>query len=256
MTLKSPPAKQPEKKLVFIVEDEADIANLISLALVRNGFATCIFHDEASVMDAVAAQLPALILLDRMLPRVDGLEILRSIKAVDRLRHIKTIIVSALNSETDKVTSLELGADDYITKPFSPRELVARARAVLRSERDDLAHRVLQVGNLIADIDSRKLTLDGRELDCSTTEFDLLTYFMRHLGQTLSRRHLLEKLWASNWQTLDSRVVDVYVHRLRQKIEFDAANPTRLVTHRGGGYALVMSDSPAAPTFAGEISPS
>jgi DNA-binding response OmpR family regulator len=237
-------AGQVEQTLIYIVEDEPEIASLIAHTLAKAGFATRTFGDGCSLVESVSTQLPALILLDQMLPDMDGLEILRCLEQDERLRYIKTIIVSARNSEADKVHALDLGADDYVTKPFSPRELVARVRAVLRSEHKDMTHRVLQLGSLIADLDSRRLTIDGRELICSATEFDLLTYFMSRPGQTLSRRHLLEKLWSGNWQSVDSRVVDVYVHRLRQKIEQDSASPARLVTRRGGGYALVLLDSP------------
>jgi DNA-binding response OmpR family regulator len=236
-------AKHPDQFLIFIVEDEPEIASLMAHAVAKVGFATRVFHDGRSVMEALPTQLPALILLDQMLPDLSGLEILRCMEQEERLRHIKKIIVSARSSESEKVHALDLGADDYVTKPFSPRELVARVRAVLRSETNIATHRVLQLGNLLADLDARRLMIDGQESACSTTEFDLLTYFMRYPGQTLSRRHLLEKVWSDNWQSIDSRVVDVYVHRLRQKIETKAADTTRLVTRRGGGYALILPDS-------------
>ncbi|HTZ59543.1 MAG TPA: response regulator transcription factor [Acidobacteriaceae bacterium] len=238
-----PVLRRPEQSLIFIVEDEPEIASLIAHALTKVGFATKVFHDGRSVMEALPRQLPALILLDQMLPDVAGLEILRCMGQEEGLRHIKRIVVSARNSESEKVQALDLGADDYITKPFSPRELVARVRAVLRSGQKEITHRVLQAGNLLADLDSRRLMIDGQETECSTTEFDLLTFFMRHSGQTLSRRHLLEQLWSANWQSVDSRVVDVYVHRLRRKIETDAPDTTRLVTRRGGGYCLIVADS-------------
>lgn len=235
-------ANRSEQTLIFIVEDEPEIASLIALRLGNSGFASEVFHDGNSVIEALRAHSPALILLDRMLPDMDGLEVLRYIVKDAYLRSIKTIVVSARDSETDKVRALEMGADDYISKPFSPRELVARVRAVLRTGHKDLTHRVMQRGNLLADLHSRRLLINGKEFECSVTEFDLLTYFMRHSGRTLSRRHLLETLWPGNWQTLDARVVDVYVHRLRRKIEPDPTRPVHLVTHRGDGYALVFPD--------------
>lgn len=236
------PTNQFEQTLIFIVDDESEIASLIAHWLANAGFAAKVFHDGNSVIEALHIQSPALILLDQMLPDMNGLEVLRNIEKNEYLRDIKTIVVSACDSEADKVAALELGADDYVSKPFSPRELVARIRAVLRSGHKGLAHSVLQRGNLLADLDSRRLMIDGQESACSVTEFDLLIHFMRHPGQTLSRGHLLERLWPTNWQSVDARVVDVYIHRLRQKIEPDPSHPTRLVTRRGGGYTLVSPD--------------
>jgi DNA-binding response OmpR family regulator len=239
---------QPVQKLIFIVEDEPEIGSLIAHTLANADFAVKVFDRGQSVIEALSDQLPALVLLDQMLPDMNGLEVLRLIEQDLGHQQVKTIVISAHNTETDKVRALELGADDYVSKPFSPRELVARVRAVLRSAHRGLAHCVLQRGRLLADLDSRKLMVDGRESICSVTEFDLLTYFMRHTGQTLSRRHLLEKLWAANWHSIDSRVIDVYIHRLRQKIEPDPANPTHLVTRRGGGYALIFPEVPTLPS--------
>jgi DNA-binding response OmpR family regulator len=156
--------RKSEQKLVFIVEDNEEIASLIAWSLSKAGFATRVFPDGRSTLAALPAQIPALIFLDRMLPDMDGLEILRSIKRDENLRHIKTIVVSARTSENEKVFALDLGVDDYLSKPFSPRELVARARAVLRSEHSETAHRVFQLGECIADLDSRRLIRDGQEV--------------------------------------------------------------------------------------------
>jgi DNA-binding response OmpR family regulator len=240
MNFESAAAKRSEQRLVFVVEDNTEIAALISLALGKAGFATRIFHDGGSALEALPTQPPALILLDRMLPDIEGLEILRCLKGDESLRYIKTIVVSARTSESDKVRALDLGVDDYISKPFSPRELVARVRAVLRSEREASAHRVLQLGSILTDLDSRRIIVDGGEVVCSTREFELLVCFMHNPGQTLSRRQLLDRVWPEKAQTLDDRIVDVYVRRLREKIEADASNPTRLLTRRGGGYTLVV----------------
>jgi DNA-binding response OmpR family regulator len=239
MSLETIPANKSDQRLVFVVEDNAEIAALVSFTLVKGGFATRIFHDGQSTLEALATQPPALILLDRMLPDIEGLEIVETLKNDEGYRSIKVIVLSALTSEGDKVAALDLGVDDYIAKPFSPRELVARVRAVLRSEHSSATHRVLQAGGVTIDLDSRRIVVDGREVTCSAREFDLLVYFMRHLGQTLGRRQLLERVWSDKWETLDARMVDVYIRRLREKIEADASNPMRLVTRRGGGYALV-----------------
>jgi DNA-binding response OmpR family regulator len=229
-----------EQRLVFVVEDDSEIAALISLSLAKAGFATRTFADGGSALAALPTQTPALILLDRMLPDMEGLEVLRLLKGDEALKHIKTMIVSARSSENDKVQALDMGVDDYLIKPFSPRELVARARAVLRSEQHALVHRVLQLGDMIADLDSRRVLRDGQEITISKREFDLLVYLMRNSGQTFSRRQLLERVWSDRWETLDGRMVDVYVRRLREKIEPDAANPTRLLTRRGDGYVMVV----------------
>src|ERR1700759_4225432 len=159
MTSDAATSKRSEQKLIFVVEDDADIASLVSLTLGRAGFATRIFPNGGSTLQALATQPPALILLDRMLPDIEGLEILRFLKGEESLRYIKTIVLSALASETDKVEALNLGVDDYIAKPFSPRELVARVRAVLRSEQATQAHRVLQLGNILIDLDSRRVVV-------------------------------------------------------------------------------------------------
>jgi DNA-binding response OmpR family regulator len=187
--------------------------------------------------------MPALILLDVMLPGLSGTEILRQLELQQRTREIRKIMLSARGSETDKVRALELGADDYITKPFSPRELVLRIRAVLRSSPGVADHhRTAQVGNLIVDLDARTVTVQDREVLLSATEYSLLVHFILHPGQTLSRDRLLEDIWPPNRPIEDSRIIDVYIRRLRERIECDPSNPKRLVTQRGGGYTLVDPD--------------
>jgi two-component system response regulator RegX3 len=153
-------------------------------------------------------------------------------------------MLSARGSEMDKVQALELGADDYVTKPFSPRELVLRIRAVLRpSPEDDVRHRTIQVGRLVADLDARRVTVDNLELLLTATEFNVLVYFMQHTGCVLSRDRLLEDIWPSNRPIEELRIIDVYVRRLRERIEADPSNPHRLVTRRGGGYTLLDPDT-------------
>jgi DNA-binding response OmpR family regulator len=222
-----------------VVEDDRDIASLISHTLKGAGFATRVFSDGDLVVEAAKEHMPALILLDVMLPGLSGTEILRQLEFQQRTREIRKIMLSARSSETDKVRALELGADDYITKPFSPRELVLRIRAVLRSSPGVAdQHRTAQVGNLIADLDARTVTVQDREVLLSATGYNLLIHFMLHAGRTLSRDRLLEDIWPLDRPIGDSRIIDVYVRRLRERIETDPSNPNRLVTQRGG-YTLL-----------------
>ena len=234
---------QPSAPLVFIVEDDRDIASLIMHTVKSAGFAARVFLDGQLVVEAAYEQAPALILLDLMLPGLDGMELLRCLESQQRTREIRKIILSARGSELDKVRALELGADDYVTKPFSPRELVLRIRAVLRSlPGDSERHRTLQVGDLVADLDARTVTTQKGQVNLTATEYDVLVYFMIHAGRTLSRERLLADVWTSSRPIEDSRIVDVYIRRLRERIETDPSDPRRLVTRRGGGYTLLDPD--------------
>jgi DNA-binding response OmpR family regulator len=229
--------KTSEKNLVFIVENDIEIALRLSHTMDQAGFAARIFLNGQAVLEALPTQLPSLILLERMLPDMDGLRVLRLLKTDQRLMQIKVVLLSALVSEDDLVYALDFGVDDYVIKPFSEREIAARVRAILRGGQYPANHRVLQVGDLIADRDSRRLTLDGREVPCSTREFDLLVHFMQHVGEIVSRRVLLDRFWLGK-KPVEDRIVDIYIRKLRAKIEADAANPTRLVTRRGWGYTF------------------
>jgi two-component system phosphate regulon response regulator PhoB len=234
---------QTSSCLIFIVEDEKDIASLIVHTLKAAGFATCVFPDGDVVVEAAKKQKPALILLDVMLPGLSGTEILRELESEQRTRGIRKIMLSARGSEPEKVRALELGADDYITKPFSPRELVLRIRAVLRSSPGAAdQHRAIQVGDLVADLDARTVTVQKRQILLTATEYNLLVYFMLHAGRMLSRDRLLEDIWSSNRPIDEPRIIDVYVRRLRERIEADPSDPHRLVTRRGGGYTLLDPD--------------
>ncbi len=226
--------------LIFVVEDDKDIASLIAHTVKGAGFAARIFADGQFVVEAAQQQLPKLVLLDLMLPSLGGMEILRSLESQQRTREIRKIILSARASELDKVRALELGADDYVTKPFSPRELLLRIRAVLRSlPGDSDRHRTIQVGDLVADLDARTVTTQNGQVHLTATEYKVLVHFMLHAGCTLSRDRLLEDLWPLSRPIENSRIVDVYIRRLRERIETDPSNPRRLLTCRGGGYMLV-----------------
>ena len=234
---------QPSTPLVFVVEDDSDIASLIAHTVKGAGFAPRVFLDGQLVVEAAQEQLPALILLDLMLPGRDGMEILRCLESQQRTREIRKIILSARGSELDKVRALELGADDYVTKPFSPRELILRIRAVLRSlPGDSDRHRTMQVGDLVADLDARTVTTQHGQVHLTATEYNVLVYFMVHAGRTLSRDRLVADIWPLSRPIEESRIIDVYIRRLRERIEADPSNPRRLVTRRGGGYTLLDPD--------------
>jgi two-component system, OmpR family, response regulator ResD len=227
-----------EQKLVFIVEDDVETAELVALHLRHRGFAVRAFPGR-SALNALRQQLPAVVLLNEIQPPSGGFDVFTFLKAHVEFRHIKTIVVSTRGTADDVVYGLDSGADDYLVKPFSPQELVGRVSAVLRSEQRAAAHRILQMGEFIADLDSRTITLNGSELGCSSKEFDLLVFFMRHPGKMMNRHDLLTKLQTSGSTSQEIRMVDVYIRRLRDKIEQDASLPSRLMTRRGGGYCLV-----------------
>jgi DNA-binding response OmpR family regulator len=234
---------QPSTPLIFVVEDDRDIASLIAHTVKSAGFAPRVFLNGQLVVEAAQEQVPALILLDLMLPGLDGMEILRCLESQQRKREIRKIILSARGSEPDKVRALELGADDYVTKPFSPRELILRIRAVLRSlPGDSDRHRTLQVGDLVADLDARTVTTQKGQVHLTATEYNVLVHFMLHAGRTLSRDRLLADIWPLSRPIEESRIIDVYIRRLRERIEADPSNPRRLVTRRGGGYTLLDPD--------------
>ena len=231
---------QSPSGLVFIVEDDRDISSLVSHVLTRGGFQTRIFHVATGVSEAAIEQTPVLILLDGMLPDQDGLDLLRLLEKQTSTQGIRKIMLSARAAESDKVRALELGADDYITKPFSTRELIARVNAVLRNPGEaEEPHRILCVGPLFADLDAREVSVDSRAIALTATEFNLLVYFMQHSGQVISRDKLMADLWRNDRNVEEQRVVDVYIRRLRTKIELDSARPSRLLTIRGNGYLLV-----------------
>jgi two-component system response regulator RegX3 len=231
--------EQNTSRLVFVVEDDRDVASLISHLLTRGGFQTRTFHTAQGVSEAAIEHLPILILLDGMLPDQDGTELLRFLQQHKSTQGIRKIMLSARAAESDKVRALELGADDYITKPFSTRELIARVNAVLRNSGEGAdPHRTLCVGPLFVDLDAREVSVDSRAIALTATEFNLVAYFMRHPGQAISRDKLMADLWRND-RTVEDRVVDVYIRRLRTKIEPDPARPSRLVTIRGDGYLLV-----------------
>lgn len=221
--------------MVLIVEDDADITRLMQHNLEGAGFKVRAFPSGYGVIAEAEKQPPAIFLLDIMLPGGDGLELCRRIRQNAALATIPVIFVTAKGSESDRVLGLELGADDYIAKPFSPRELVARVKAVLRRFERPLAPQVLKAGDIEIDTGAMTLAVRGEKVGTTATEFRLLDYFARHAGRVFTRDQLLDAVWRDT-QFVTPRSVDVYVRRIREKIERDPENPRMLKTVRGAGY--------------------
>jgi len=203
--------------LVFVVEDEEDIARLISHNLQAAGFEVQSFVSGASVVSEALREMPSLFLLDVMLPGADGFELCRQIRQAVTLSATPIIFLTAKTGEADRVKGLELGGDDYITKPFSPRELVARVRSVLRGVRKPvLTPEMLRVGDLEIDASSMTVQVQGRAVLTTVREFRLLEYLASHLGRVLTRNQLLDAVWKET-PFVTPRSIDVYVRRLREK---------------------------------------
>ncbi|HTW59416.1 MAG TPA: response regulator transcription factor [Terriglobales bacterium] len=226
----------PLRPVIFVVEDEEDIARLISHNLQAAGFEVQSFVNGASVLVESMREMPALFLLDVMLPGTDGFELCRHIRQTPALSATPIIFLTAKTSEADRVKGLELGGDDYITKPFSPRELVARVRSVLRGLGPARAtSEVLRLGDLEIDVSSMTVQAQGRNVMTTVREFRLLEYLAAHRGRVLTRDQLLDAVWKET-PFVTPRSIDVYIRRLREKIEPDPRHPRYLKTLRGIGY--------------------
>jgi DNA-binding response OmpR family regulator len=229
----SPAAFRP---VIFVVEDDEDIARLISHNLQAAGFEVQSFVSGASVLTEAVREMPALFLLDVMLPGTDGFELCRHIRQTPALSAIPIIFLTAKTGEADRVKGLELGGDDYITKPFSPRELVARIRSVLRGlGQVPSVSETLRLGELEIDVSSMTVQVQGRNVLTTVREFRLLEYLATHRGRVLTRDQLLDAVWKET-PFVTPRSIDVYIRRLREKIELDPRHPQYLKTLRGIGY--------------------
>lgn len=226
---------------ILIVEDEAEIAQLIQLYLEKEGFSCRVCADGPMALQVFQEQQPDLIILDLMIPGLDGLEVCARIRQKPGSKDPYILMLTAKGEEIDRIIGLSTGADDYMVKPFSPRELVARVRALLRRTlRQGGQSRTYQTPHFVVDVDQRvanRCSADGptEPLELTTLEFDLLTTFMSYPGRVWSRAQLIERLWGSDFYG-DERVVDTHVARLRKKIEPDPANPTFVKTVIGVGY--------------------
>jgi two-component system phosphate regulon response regulator PhoB len=229
------PGGNGQESLVFVVEDDTDISRLIEHNLRSASFAVQLFSSGGQVVAEALRGNPSLFLLDIMLPGVTGYEICRQIRQIDRLTKTPVIFLTARTAEEDRVRGFELGADDYIVKPFSPRELVARVRTMLKTRLLASTPTSIHVGDLEIDPLSMTIRVQDRVVPTTVREFRLLEYLVNHRGRVFTRDQLLDAVWReTSWVT--PRSVDVYVRRLREKIEQDPHHPRYLKTLRGIGY--------------------
>ena len=228
-------------KRILIVEDEKNIVDILSFNLAKEGYETLEAYDGEAGLQLALEQNPDLILLDLMLPKMDGFDVCRNLRKENRSTPV--IMLTAREEETDKVLGLELGADDYITKPFSMRELLARVKANIRrvemappAAQAEESGDVLHLGRVTIDREKAVVTKDGRPLELTQREYDLICYLAAQPGKVFSREALMEHVWNYEGYVGDVRAVDVAVRRLREKIEDDPASPKFIVTKRGMGY--------------------
>lgn len=237
---KLPPSRRAERgkpmKRVLIIEDDKDIVELVRYNLANEGFQVAAAFDGSSGLAALKKASPDLLILDLMLPKLSGLDICREIRRDEALNRLPILMLTARGDEADRVVGLEMGADDYVTKPFSPRELLARVKALLRrAEPPADSPRVLEIGRLAIDPASYRVSNSGRPVPLSTLEFRLLYYLASRPNRVFTRDQLLDAVWGTD-RFVTPRSVDVYVRRLREKIESDPENPIHLKTVRGAGY--------------------
>ncbi len=223
---------------ILVVDDEKDLLELVEYNLVKEGYKVSAAENGVDALKIARKDSPSLIVLDIMLPGMQGLEVLRELKKKPESQDIPVILLTAKGGELDKVLGLELGADDYVTKPFSPRELVARVKAVLRrSSPNGHAPTVIRADGLKIDLDKNKVYLHDKPLTLSPTEFKLLKYLALNRGRVIPREKLLDNVWKDD-QFVEPRTVDVHIRRLRAKIEEDPEKPTIIKTARGIGYEM------------------
>ena len=236
-----------DKKTILIVDDEQSIRDILVYNLKKEGYETIEAGDGAAAVEMAVSQRPDLILLDIMLPKMDGLTACKKIK---NAMNVPILILSAKDEELDKIVGLELGADDYITKPFSVRELMARVKANLRKTesasqaqetKDEKEQHKIVIGELVIDLDRFEVRVRGQRVDLTVREFEVLKYLAQQRGQIVSRELLLEKVWGYEYFG-DIRTVDVTVRRIREKIERDTTSPRILITKRGVGYYIAKPE--------------
>ncbi len=223
--------------MIVIVEDEADIAELVKYHLEKVGLSARIVEDGKQALELIFREPPALIVLDLMLPGMDGLEICRRLRSAPATQQIPIVMLTARTEEVDRILGLEMGADDYVPKPFSPRELVARVKAVLRrtAAPGPADGGPVSVGGLRLDPVRHVATKSDQPVELSAMEFRLLEFFLRHPGRVFTRTQLLDQVWGHD-RFVEPRTVDVHVRRLREKIEQDPRDPAVILTVRGLGY--------------------
>ncbi|MCZ0702243.1 two-component system response regulator VicR [Natronobacillus azotifigens] len=224
---------------ILVVDDEKPIADILKFNLEKEGYDVVCAYDGEQAIELTKQENPDLLLLDIMLPVMDGNEVCREIR---KTHNMPIIMLTAKDSEIDKVLGLELGADDYVTKPFSNREVIARVKANLRRQQQpsgdqDKVTKDIQISTLVIHPDAYAVTKEGKKVELTHREFELLHYLARHIGQVMTREHLLETVWGYDYYG-DVRTVDVTVRRLREKIEDTPSTPLWIITRRGVGYYL------------------
>jgi two-component system response regulator VicR len=230
-------------KKILVVDDEQPIADILEFNLRKEGYEVVCAYDGEEALQKVEEEHPDMVLLDVMLPLRDGMEVCREIR---KKYDMPIIMLTAKDTEIDKVLGLEMGADDYVTKPFSNRELIARVKANLRrhsqeASKEEDSSNELVVGSLVIHPEAYKVTKRGTEIELTHREFELIHYLAKHLGQVMTREHLLQTVWGYDYFG-DVRTVDVTVRRLREKVEDNPSRPSWIVTRRGVGYYLKNPD--------------
>lgn len=229
------------KEKILIVEDEKDIVKMLDYNLKKEGFRTLSAHDGEDALDLVNREHPDIVILDLMLPGMDGLEVCKALKKESKTASIPIIMLTAKSQESDKVIGLELGADDYVTKPFSPRELIARIKAVLRriKEKDKLPE-VLRIGDLMLDFSKITVAIKNKPVELTSKEYELLKTLIKAKGRVLSRDYLLDTIWGfDHSMEIQTRTVDVHIRTLRKKLKSESE---RIVTVKNYGYRFEHED--------------
>jgi len=235
----TPPSDQAP---ILIIEDDRKTASLIALYLEKEGYRTLIAYDGETALQMAKDYKPMFVVLDLMLPRLDGWEVCRRLR---KTSEVPILILTAKDEEVDRVAGLTLGADDYVVKPFSPRELVARVKAILRRAQNRPvveATPILSLRGLVLDPEKQKVTLNGQRIELTHHEFTLLHALMAAPGRVFSRDELLAFLYPNRESIVIDRVVDVHIGKVRQKVEKDPANPTLVLTVRGSGYRFAEDE--------------
>jgi DNA-binding response OmpR family regulator len=228
-------------ELILLVDDEPHIIELASLYLQQDGFRVISAGDGLTALERAARDNPALLVLDLMLPKLDGWEVCKRIRAESDL---PILMLTARDDDIDKIVGLELGADDYLTKPFSTRELIARIKALLRRVQMDAQTsrpaRTIQIRDISLDITTRQVMKNGTPLQLRYKEFELLSLLMAHAGQVITRAEIFDQVWGTDWLG-DMRTLDVHIRWLREKLEDDPSNPELIQTVRGVGYRFALA---------------
>ena len=225
----------PMNKTILIIDDDRKLNNLLSDYLLKFGFKVTAVTRPDDGLKILKRELPDIIILDIMLPDMDGFEVCREIR---KEYSVPIIMLTARGEVTDRVVGLELGADDYLPKPFEPRELVARIQSVLRRSSKDFKSDIIKFGKLVVDIEKHAVLLDGKNVDLTTMEFEILSLFMRNPGKVFTRNQIMDRIRGIEWEAFD-RSVDVLISRLRQKLNDDPKKPSFIKTIWGTGYKFI-----------------